>query len=196
MPEHPGVQRGRRVRLQGLNIAGEVVRVHNEADKEFRGSYDGQRYVIPAGGAVIVPTEACWHWCGRQWLIDEPPLKLERTREMERLRLYYGAHFNDPDKTVEEKWEQNKPKLSVTTMDGERFVTMLDDPLGKEVSPASQTVAERNLLSEQVDKLRRELAAMQGRLNSVERGEDQPDEEVPEDSATSIPTGPRRGRER
>lgn len=180
-------------------MAGEVVRVLNEdLEREFRGSYNGQRYVIPPGGSVIVPTEACWHWCGRQWLVDEPPLRLERTREMERLKIYYGAHFNDtnPPRTVEEKWAANKPNLRVTTVDGERYVTMLDDPEGKEVSPASQTIAERNLLADQVDKLRRELAAMQGRLNSVERGEDQPDETVPEDTASNIPTGPRRGRER
>lgn len=182
------------------SAGGEVYRIVNKSEtRPFVGKLSPtQVYRVPPGGTAIVPREGVWLWTGRPWTIDRPENGIrERHEEVMRLRALYGAHCPD-EKTgmvEDELWELNKPLLDVFDMTGEPVVTVIDDPFGDRISPAMQTTAEKDLLAETVDKLRRELASMQGRLNGLERGEAMPDVEVPDDEPTKVPVGPRRGRE-
>ncbi len=180
-------------------VGGDVYRVENQGKTDFVGKLSPtQVYRIPAGGQSIVPREAVWLWLGRPWLVDLPDKgHLDRKDELARLHTLYGAHCKDENTGMveDELWELNKPRLAVFDMVGGSIRTVIDDPKGIYVTPVVETQSEKDLLSETVEKLRRELAAMQGRLNGLERGEAQPDEEVPEDAPRAVPVGPRRGRE-
>ncbi len=183
-------------------MAGEVVRVKNVGKVPFRGKYDQQVYDIPVKSQVIVPEDAARHWLGRWDLIDRD-FHPERKEEYARLRVLYGAHFSEDGIDENTKWEQNKPQLEVYTLDTEeRIFTVVDDPAGERISPATQTKREKGLLEDQVDALKKQLNAVQNVLAQQQMGDryvatdDEAQNDVEEDIPTKVPVGGRqRGRD-
>lgn len=190
-------------------MAGEVVRITNGMSQPFVGKHDGQPYRIAPGGSAIVPVEAMWHWCGRPHLVDRPPTRLDRKGEVSRLKVLYGAAFPDPPElggaTEEEKWERNKPLLEVYDLSGERIVTVLDDPEGRHLTPATETELEKQVLKDTIESMKAQLAQLTSQYAAEQRGELTSLEEVPsdgppvpKDDPTKVPvgvtTGAKRGR--
>lgn len=160
----------------------DVVRVKNVGDKPFKGMWDGQEYRFAPGEENIVPFDGACLWLGNPTSVGPA-----RVLENARLRAKWGA-VGDADKTAEQRWEENHPRLKVTTMTGEDVLMVIDDPDGEHVAPSVRTENEQKLLEGQVSELKRELQAVQGQLASVQRGETQ-DDDTPEDSPKKVPTG-------
>lgn len=133
-----------------------MVRIHNVGPKPFRQKYDGAKYELMPGNDTFIPWDAMCLWFGHPEAIDIPGDKRRRYRsdEVARLRVKYGVyeHHN--------KWDQATPNIEVFTIAGDRIVTVLDDPEGKQITPESQTVAERDMMA-------RQMAAMQAQMNAL-----------------------------
>lgn len=157
-------------------MAGEVVRIINNSDRDFDGMYANQKYSIPSGREAIVPSEAMWLWLGHPEAVNLGPNRNYRHEEYERLRVRYGA-FDERDRDdntitpADEKWEQNKPLIEAWDLEGNRIVTVVDDPEGKDKTPATSSIAQQDLLVQQMEAMERRMKAMQDQLAAAQRGE-------------------------
>lgn len=136
----------------------DVVRLRNAGTDPFNGKYSNQPYRIMPGGEAIAPFIAVCLWFGHPDAIDEGPRDRHRFNERERLRIKYGVYDDDT------KWEPNTPKVEVYTLEGDRILTVLDDPEGVHLSPATTTMAEQSVMEDQLQQLQRQVHAMQAAL--------------------------------
>jgi hypothetical protein len=148
---------------------GDILRVTNVGDRIFRGAWDLVDYVIPPGGSDYLPFEAVKLFfgdprSGKDVRSDRDQrgtvgFVSDRSAEVRRLRLLYDHGFGDytGHEGVEKVWQWDRiPHVEVHTLGGDRIWTVLDDPAGTTITPASRTEAEdRNL---------REVVAEQGQL--------------------------------
>lgn len=133
-----------------------MVKVRNVSDVDFTKDYHIDIITIPARSESFVMWEVMVYWLGNPALVDESIRQKARTREYERLRVLYGAYENDL------LWDANKPQLEVYTLDGEtRIYTVVDDPEGKRVMPAQQTVAGAASYEAQIAAMQRQITALQ-----------------------------------
>ncbi len=140
--------------------ATDVVRLRNTGNDPWKAMYASQIYKMLPGQECIAPFIAACNWFGHPDAMDGlNPRERFRTDEVARLRVYYGV-YDDA-----EKWETNMPKVQVYDLDGNRILTVLDDPEGDELSPALQTVAEKQNLEFQLDQLKRQMKQMQTALD-------------------------------
>lgn len=157
-------------------MAGSVVRIINNSDRDFDGMYASQTYPIPSGREAIVPFEALCLWLGHPDAVDLGPGRMYRNDEFDRLRVRYGA-FDERDRDenvitpADVKWEQNKPLVEAWDLDGNRIITVVDDPLGKEKTPATSSIAQQDLIASQMESMKNQMAAMQAQLDAAQRGE-------------------------
>lgn len=157
---------------------GAIVKVTNDhPSRIFRGMWDLAEYVIPPGGTEFMPFEAMKLFFGDpratttvRALRDGRGLAAflpDRSGEVRRLRLLYDHGFGDytgregPDVV----WDMNKiPHVTVSTLDGTRIYTVLDDPAGNHTLPAQTTEAEDADLRETVIRQGRLIQSMMDRL--------------------------------
>jgi hypothetical protein len=133
-------------------------------------AYDGIPYRLECGKDQYMPIEAARAWFGderskhemgtglnrkgiRAWMND-------RQTEVRRLRCIYD------NRTGDERTIINHPIVEIYTLDGDRVPMVLDDPLGLESTPATQSVADQQELfrliakqQAQLDQLRRQMEA-------------------------------------
>src|SRR6188768_1726487 len=98
-----------------------IIRLVNPTDEDYIDYNGDKRYRIPAHGEIVTQSAPVHEWLGDPDLRDDGRNN-ERTAEYTRLRARYGAYEN---RAV---WERNKPKIEVWTMDGQRLLTIVDDP--------------------------------------------------------------------
>lgn len=158
-----------------------IVRIKNlDPRKPFVDDYASQRYVIKPGEEAIVPYFAMVYWLGDPRAIDvgdrnsQPHLQ-HRTMEIDRLQTKYGTYG---DAWYPNEWEineenshlypssrhQNLPKLEVTSMTGERLYTIIDDPEGTHLMPATSTVVEQQNLAAAVSSMQAQIQALTAQL--------------------------------
>ena len=158
-----------------------IVRVKNlDARRPFVDDYANQRYVIEPGAETIVPYFAMVYWLGDPRAIDvgdrnaQPHLQ-HRTMEIDRLSTKYGTYG---DSWYPQEWEinednsdkypssrhRNLPKLEVTSMTGERLFTVIDDPEGTHLSPATQTVTEQANTAAAIAQMQAQITALTNQL--------------------------------
>jgi hypothetical protein len=101
-----------------------IVRVVNVGDRPFRDRYNRQWVDIPVGGEQFVPFEAVCLWFGNPDVMDKGPRQRDRTDTYQRLRARLGVYEN------EALWESRKPKVECYTINGDRIITVMDDPYG------------------------------------------------------------------
>lgn len=132
---------------------------NNDRKKPFTGKYEGAKYTIKAGSESIVPRAAVNLWFGDPELVDDVhgtgPAARARTNEFNRLRTKYGAYEHD------EIWEINRPNVTVTDLDGNRYYTVAEDPTGENVTPATSTPAVSQDLATEMANLRRQMEALE-----------------------------------
>jgi hypothetical protein len=168
---------------------GEVFRIRNMADTEFKGMYNGNVYKALAGSETIVPVEAAILWFGNPHARDIDARRLDRTAEFKRLRVKYGAYDNlDDPNGVTPMWESVKPQVEVYTLDGDRVITVVDDPFGEMTATVEVTRSERTEQQGQVEALTAQLADMQAMLNRLVNGETTDPDADPE-AAEDAPPG-------
>jgi hypothetical protein len=134
---------------------GDILKVTNVGVRIFRGLWDMVDYVIPPGGEDFLPFEAVKLFFGDPRATDKVRsvhdvrgivgFLPDRPAEVRRLRLMYDHGFGDytGKEGPEVVWDPQKiPLVTVETLKGERIWTVLDDPVGTTVLPATTTVSQ------------------------------------------------------
>jgi hypothetical protein len=167
--------------------ANEAIRLRNVGPTLWSDMFNGVTYQCPPGGETIVSFEAVCLWLGHPDAVDLGPGKTYRTDELHRLRIKYGVLdvlVEDPlsghnVKTMEPccplsqdtQWDRNKPKLEAFTINGERIVTVVDDPDGRELTPAATSMAEQEGLQVQLKAMQKQMEQMQAQLANATRAD-------------------------
>lgn len=147
----------------------QVVRIVNPTDEDVDWRWDGVRYPIRAGGEQIVPWGAMCVYLGNPNSRDIDSKNRNRTRELARLRVKYGAYEK------EEAWERNRPHLEAWMIDGsDRITTVIDDPYAEPFDPSESELTEVELLRRRQLALEDELKALHAKLGMAEAADEAP----------------------
>lgn len=160
----------------------DIVRVKNTGNETWTDKFNNQRFVADPGREVIVPFAALCLWLGNPDARDKPSGQAQRRHEYNRLLIRYGGSEN----VAHAKF----PTLEAFDFDGNKIITVLDDPDGKGVHEASSTLEEKELLQAKIDEMSRQMTQMQQRMD--DHNYDEPlSEDVQEDNPSKVPTGSR-----
>lgn len=191
-------------------MALESVRLVNPGPGAFKSRFEGRWYEIREGGDMICDERMMWQWMGRPFARDKNdggPEDRFRTEEFLRLKALYGLDYAEHEdrsggkiiKSAEERWEEGKPRIEAYRLDGERIVTVLDDPDGDTMTAVDNVAKhEATNADARIDELRAEIQQLQ-KLMAEGRMDLQPVgslDDVPDDGPPPVPVGPRRGKER
>lgn len=136
-------------------MAMNVVRVTNTGDTPFIDKFDGQKFRVEPHSDTLVPFDAICLWMGNPGARDIDAKRRDRTDEFGRLRVRYGVYEH------EHLWETARPHLEVTTLEGERILTVAEDPEGRAVQVEFAREADTN------EALRADLADVRSTLDKV-----------------------------
>lgn len=128
----------------------QYVTLMNTGETDIRRKYDGEYLTVPALGQLIVPWGVMVAWMGDPELTDQPSDPV-RTTTYRKLCSFHNARThlgNQPDLL---------PKLEAYTPDGDRIITILDDPEGTNITPDSSEPTDIGALQRQIDHLRGQL---------------------------------------
>lgn len=165
------------------------VRVHNIGPKRLLLDYASNRYVIEPDATAIVPYFAACYWFGdpRSRNVGEKQSTQYRSNEIARLSVLYGL-LDDPfwdefgdglsttpihvdnNRTIESEpyvngRHPNLPSVQVTDLaDDEKIWTVIEDPIGNKLAPASNAEAETRSLADQVASMQRQIASLSQEL--------------------------------
>lgn len=174
--------------------APQVVRVEYQGPQDtFADTYANVTYRIPKGSQGIVPYEAACLWFGNPNAINRDESRRDRDEELARMKLRYGCGWDEYDgihnlvQKGEDRWQETKPQVRVISIDGQEIEFVLHDEQGVKVTPAQQSIAERDLLQSTIAKYEAEMAAMRQQLDALIRAGDQPKNLTP-DTPPSDPT--------
>lgn len=127
---------------------GDILRVVNRMDKPFKVMYDSRETTLMPDKDAFLPFPCVALWFGDPRadvalgsVQDNRGIRTyipDRETEIRRLRAKYDNQFGDETVIVK------APNVEVYALDGERVLTVLDDPQGEHIRPASETVADRN----------------------------------------------------
>jgi hypothetical protein len=136
-----------------------AVRIRNAGTKQFRAKYAGEWYIIPPNVDHIVPYDAMVLWCGDPTLVDIDKKRRFRTHEYARLCVKYGVYENA------DRMGENFPKLEIYNLaDNTQIITVLDDPLGMNLTPETQTIAVNQRQADQLRLMQEQFEAMQAEM--------------------------------
>lgn len=127
-----------------------VTIVNNDLEHGFTAKYDGEYITIPTGGSKVVPYDVMKAWMGDPELIDDGRHN-DRSETYDRLCLMYharGLMGNDPDLL---------PDIEAFTEDGDKIITVLDDPEGTSLIPDADAPGDIGALQRQIDRLNARL---------------------------------------
>lgn len=175
------------------------VLLRNEGTTDFTDSYDGHRFIIPAGGELNVPFDAMCLWLGHPDANNFDPRNRVRVEEYARLRLKYGVDARalesswagqgslDPD----ELFHSMKPALKAYDYDGSPIITVCDDPDGNTLTPTVD--ADSDLQSQilaRMQNMERELTNLRAQHAQQLRTQQALNDAIPiaEDAAPPSPT--------
>lgn len=143
-----------------------MVQVKNVGVKPHTFKWQKARYKIKPGDMGFVPYYAMVLSCGDPRTIDVPgdPRKAFRTDEFRRLCVKYGIYENH------QLFPQLVPQLEVSTIQGERITTVLEDPFGESNSEVTQNVLEQQALQANVSMLNDKIAELTAQLAHLSAG--------------------------
>lgn len=147
-----------------------MVRVRNIGDTDVIFKWNKARYRIPPGADIPVPWPAMVRHMGDPRTIDLPnsnnPRDKQRTYEFQRLANKYGVY------SKHQRWNERIPKLEAYTLDGERIITVLDDPFGTQNTPET-LAAEASMQNETIIRqMQQQIARLSAQLAEVTGGQD------------------------
>ena len=130
----------------------QYVRIVNRNPEEpFIGKYDGDYIAIPAGGEKIVPWDVMVVWMGDPALDNDGRHNERRETYLRLASLYHARELTGVN-------EDAFPLLEAYTEDGERIITILDDPDGETILPDSTDNTDIGRLQRQIERLEQRLA--------------------------------------
>lgn len=170
---------------------GDFVQVRNLDDKPLDLLWDSKKYRIAPGAQQPIPFEAAKLAFGDprsgpqmtsirdfrgvvHWLPD-------RASEIRRLRCLYDNQAGDESTVLKH------PKVEVFDLEGNRVVTVLDDPAGESVTPANQSVSDSNEILALMQRQQATIDMLMKRLHVNESGEEIEPPETPTATATTAP---------
>lgn len=158
-----------------------VVRVTNRRDVVLVDSFYGTTYSVDPKGTAIVPLEAAKLWFGDWDTQNKPERALrERDDEYKRLLIRYGSGDNPV------LWEEVKPLVTVTDVDGsDPVTTVIDDPSGTSVSQADVTVDQHQDMLGMIRQQAKDLDRLKKQYADQVRS-DQPDADADEDTPEPV----------
>lgn len=136
-------------------VVNDLIRLRNTSDKEWRHRYLHMEVILPPNSDTVIGRDVMIYLMGNPELRDIDHRRKPRTQEVKRIRLLYGAAYDD------ELWELNKPPLQAFTVEGERIHTIMDDPEGKHGLPQTLITDQQTLMQKQIDALQAQLRDIQ-----------------------------------
>jgi hypothetical protein len=155
----------------------QFVTIKNANEEEpFIGKYDGEYITIPAGGSKIVQWDVMVVWMG------DP--RIENTdRYAERREVYNNICAKWHARGLTGNTPEDLPALEAYTEDGERILTVMDDPEGEMMVPVSREG------DGDVGKLQRQIDRLQARLEERLNGLVDAPSDAPENDSRSRAEG-------
>lgn len=166
----------------------EMVRVRNTSDRVFADGWNGAMYQIYPGDNALVPWYAACNWFGDPYVIDKPTLaQFDRQEEVQRVEALYGC-YDDDKMSRAERWQQNRPRIHVETLDGDEITMLCDDIDGSGQLPElpSQKPDEKVALASELERMKRVQSELLERLHQLEAGQES-FAELPTDTPTKVP---------
>jgi hypothetical protein len=175
-----------------------VVRVKNLGKVALRGAFDGTAYVIEPGESAILDEECAikdfGDWGQRNYGTEESTQY--RKAEYLRLRGLYGVmpgtripsgKFNADGYPLEVPSEvllaERMPKVEITTMDGRKIPTVIDDPEGNELPLEGGDSTDQNraieAMQDQIASLKDALESMRSQVPELDIPKDSPQGQRP-----------------
>lgn len=137
-----------------VNI-GDYVTIRNAGDTPVVYLYENQRHVLEPGTERVVPWGHMDKLMGNPFLTNATRAR-DRAMECARLHILYGTYGQDTERSPD--W----PKLEAYDPDGERIITILDDPTGENAPVQPSDTLDPGAL-------RAQLATTQRRLQQLEQ---------------------------
>lgn len=128
----------------------EFVRIRNTDTEPFIGKYDGEYITVPAEGEKIVERDVMVVWMGDP-AVENTDRYAERREVFNRLCAMYHARELTGNNL------ELLPGLEAYTEDGERIITVLDDPEGVHLMPSAESDTDIGKLQRQIDRLTQRL---------------------------------------
>lgn len=149
----------------------QYVRIRNTSpDEPFIGKYDGEYITIPTETERILPWDVMVVWMGDP-AIENTDRHQERSEVFNRLcMMHHAATLTGNDLSL-------LPPLEAYTEDGERIITVLDDPEGVSLVPSADDNTDVGKLQRQIERLQARVEEKLGGL--VDAPTDAPDNDGP-----------------
>jgi hypothetical protein len=166
-----------------LTEPGEYVTIHNTGDSPFTYRCLGKFHTIDADARKTVPWAHLDHLMGNPFLRNNGRDNI-REQEYRRIHALYGTE-NDNQK---DKW----PKLEAYDSDGERIVTIYDDPRGENALTSSDHEdLDAGAMRAQMDRLKSQMKQLQSLIQVNDRATAASQIEVPSDTSPLSVAPPR-----
>ena len=167
-----------------LTEPGEYVTIANVGDTAFKYRCLGKFHTIDAGARKTVPWSHLDHLMGNPFLRNNGRDNI-RDMEYKRIHALYGTQ-NDNQRV---RW----PKLEAYDSDGERIVTIYDDPKGENALTSSDhDDIDAGAMRAQMDRLKSQMKQLQSLMNVKDRATAASDIAVPDDISPVQPA-PKQG---
>lgn len=180
----------------------DIVKVVNQEDYAITVKWNSRKYNLEPGREVFIPAACAFSWFGDprasgvyQSIADPDGTRMfvnDRLTEVRRLRIKWGAPIEGDERTFD---GVPVPNVEVWTAEGERIVTVIDDPEGRNVISASPSVSDDESLRQLVASQQRQIELMKQHLNMADEDEQhaQDESQLPADgddlAAAGIPDG-------
>lgn len=168
--------------------SGQVIRLVNEGDSDFKDMYGSQPYSIPAGGQMFVDYDAMCLWLGHPEANDFDPRNRVRLAEYQRLRSRYGVDAKNLEQTLagipvdsDELFRKMRPKLSAyDASTGTQILTVADDPDGMLLTKAPDVTGDNQaLILARMQQMEQEMAGLRSALAQQDRTRQALDDATP-----------------
>lgn len=162
-----------------LTEPGEYVTIKNVGDTAFKYRCLGKFHTIDAGASKTVPWAHLDHLMGNPFLRNNGRDNI-REQEYKRIHALYGTQ-NDNQRT---RW----PQLEAYDSDGERIITIYDDPKGENALTANDhDDLDAGAMRAQMDRLKAQMKQLQSLLQVQERATAAKAIDVPDDTSPMAP---------
>lgn len=181
-------------------MALDIVKVRNLGETDHVSAYNGERFVIRAGGELTIEREAAvkdfGNWEARNFSQTDARLR-HREREFRRVRGLYGVHEGAkipvrgpdggpvlnkdgiPEETLADTvYRERLPKVEIYLMDGTKVTSVIEDPEGKDLplddAPAGDQVNAIASLQAQIKQMEGALSSLLDKQTQIEIPTDSP----------------------
>lgn len=129
----------------------EPVKLTNQSDQDYTVQYQNQKYLLPSGESGHWPWKVAAYFLGDPTKQNSPKFPYA-DHEWERFRRHLGIVENQNIK--DEEWEERRPKVLVTTMDGQQIKMLAD---GRDQTPDFTTGYSEDDLKMKIAEMERQI---------------------------------------